>query len=583
MDTKRYCVYNKTTESFLSVGASVVDTTLEPLKAQQLLVDVENLTVESSFWLKPFKAIPVARIVSPFDMVFLDKDLRVIQCVELSPAVEPATFEGEAASALVLRLHTIYSSRTYPGDQFIICAAEELVRHLANVPSSTAAAPISRNSISSPEQTRENIGPTSDLGGDRAGKRQPASPSRGANQRTEIPAMEEVGRVEFQAEEIEAVISQVRRWSGEMEHPQVHVPIALTPEAIRKVKEAQADKSSQPMEAAPSNAVRTPPVAIDRPKRKQAASHALDESEKLEIQSEETRAGVEVHPRDIEAVVSQVLRWAEETGRPVARAARPTTPTSAAQTTASLSEQPGGKSDPAQSLKEDRSGQQQTAIQPTISDDTKKVSWMARFLRWSDELTRPLMRPQTAAGRRSESTGSAAGEAGEHRGSVRSSGDDHVRRPQPSPEKPSAKVRRRTATQHFESLKTRFVRWLDADTLAVPVLRSSERRRAKRHPLPGLVAYYWTGGTPQAHQIGDISTTGFYLLTNERWVPETLIRMTLQRPGTKGENPEDAISVISKVVRWGPDGVGYEFVLTDALELTIGKPEHAHRRAKSAH
>ena len=72
MDTKRYCVYNKTTGSFLSVGASVVDTELEPSKAQQMMVDVENLTTESSFWLKPFKAVPLARIICPFDMIFLD-------------------------------------------------------------------------------------------------------------------------------------------------------------------------------------------------------------------------------------------------------------------------------------------------------------------------------------------------------------------------------------------------------------------------------------------------------------------------------------------------------------------------------
>jgi len=58
----------------------------------------------------------------------------------------------------------------------------------------------------------------------------------------------------------------------------------------------------------------------------------------------------------------------------------------------------------------------------------------------------------------------------------------------------------------------KFLRWL-----------STDRRSSKRHPLPGLVAYYWTGGAPQAFHIADISTHGLYLLTDERWFPGTMI------------------------------------------------------------
>lgn len=90
----------------------------------------------------------------------------------------------------------------------------------------------------------------------------------------------------------------------------------------------------------------------------------------------------------------------------------------------------------------------------------------------------------------------------------------------------------------------------------------SDRRRTNRHPLPGLVAYYWTGGAPQANQIGDISETGLYLLTEDRPLPGTGIVMTLQRTDTRVENPEDSISVQTRVVRWGADGVGLAFVLS---------------------
>jgi Flp pilus assembly protein TadG len=65
-----------------------------------------------------------------------------------------------------------------------------------------------------------------------------------------------------------------------------------------------------------------------------------------------------------------------------------------------------------------------------------------------------------------------------------------------------------------------------------------------------------------SHEIRNISATGFYLLTRERWHPGTLVTMTLQRTdGTKeNSDTEQYISVLSKVVRVGQDGVGLMFV-----------------------
>jgi hypothetical protein len=102
---------------------------------------------------------------------------------------------------------------------------------------------------------------------------------------------------------------------------------------------------------------------------------------------------------------------------------------------------------------------------------------------------------------------------------------------------------------------------------------SSDRRRAERKPLPGLVAYYWTGGSPKAYRIGDISSQGFYLLTPERWFPGTLVLMTLQRTDTAGRNIEDSIAVQSKVVRWGDDGLGLAFVLAREMDETADQTE----------
>jgi hypothetical protein len=109
------------------------------------------------------------------------------------------------------------------------------------------------------------------------------------------------------------------------------------------------------------------------------------------------------------------------------------------------------------------------------------------------------------------------------------------------------------------SLGARLKRWFSAEP--------PSGNRSNRHPLPGLIAYHWSGGTPQPYPLGDISGTGFYLLTDERPYPGTLIMMTLQRTGTNGERLGDSIAVYTKVIRWGPDGVGFAFVAPEVKDV----------------
>jgi hypothetical protein len=94
--------------------------------------------------------------------------------------------------------------------------------------------------------------------------------------------------------------------------------------------------------------------------------------------------------------------------------------------------------------------------------------------------------------------------------------------------------------------------------------KALDPRKAPREPSYGLAAYYWTGAAPTAHAIRNISSTGMYILTEERWYPGTLILMTLQDADGKDDSMEGSISVHSRVVRWGTDGVGLQFVPQDA-------------------
>lgn len=102
-------------------------------------------------------------------------------------------------------------------------------------------------------------------------------------------------------------------------------------------------------------------------------------------------------------------------------------------------------------------------------------------------------------------------------------------------------------------------------------LFSQERRRAERLPYPELAAHYWNGGSPSEHNIRDISSTGLFLLTEERWYPGTLLVMTLQKKDRAEDDAERSISVQSKAVRWASDGVGLEFILPELSDPRRGQ------------
>jgi hypothetical protein len=91
-----------------------------------------------------------------------------------------------------------------------------------------------------------------------------------------------------------------------------------------------------------------------------------------------------------------------------------------------------------------------------------------------------------------------------------------------------------------------------------------DNRVALRRSIPGLTAFFFTGGAPVPHGIRDISETGVFVLTQERWYPGTVIRITLtdQREPTV----ERSFTVNAIVMRWGNDGVGLHFIFPEKKE-----------------
>ncbi len=299
MESQKYCVYNQTRESFLSLEVTVADARAGDLRD---LVERLNTKPDSGLWMVPYRGIPPARGLSPIDLVYLDCDYRVIQEVESFPTSTIEPLKEEAASALVMPAHTIYSSQTQPGDQLVICVAGEMERRLERLSSSFVSSPTASNNVSAAWRQQENNS---------------------------------------------------------------SIPIPL-----------------------------------------------------------KTRS---THVQSISQRPDAMNNFEPKTSRP-------------------------------------------------------------------------------------------------------------------------------------NSLKTWLQNWL-----------SSDRRRAHRHPLPGLVAYYWTGSAPKAYQISDISSSGFYVLTEERWFPGTMVLMTLQRTDAAGRNLDESIAVQSRVVRWGNDGLGLAFVPSRAVDAKSGE------------
>lgn len=87
-----------------------------------------------------------------------------------------------------------------------------------------------------------------------------------------------------------------------------------------------------------------------------------------------------------------------------------------------------------------------------------------------------------------------------------------------------------------------------------------EADRAERKQVNQFAAYRWDGSGVAQDTVRDISSSGLYLVTSERWQTGTILTLTLQREGSLDPDPSRRITAQAKVVRFGPDGVGLTFV-----------------------
>lgn len=89
-------------------------------------------------------------------------------------------------------------------------------------------------------------------------------------------------------------------------------------------------------------------------------------------------------------------------------------------------------------------------------------------------------------------------------------------------------------------------------------------RRDLRFVADELDVVYRTEARQKRARIRDISATGLYMLTADRWAPGTGLPLTVNKWRLQGENPQAAVRLNANVVRHGKDGVGLEFLNGDS-------------------
>src|ERR1035438_529736 len=117
MESQQHCAYNQTRGCFLGLDVVAGDF------SGAVLNDWTSMLTPNSgagLWMVPFRGIAATDVKVPLDLVYLDKDCRAIDEVEFFPTFRVSPSSPPAASILALPIHSIYSTRTQPGDQLIL-------------------------------------------------------------------------------------------------------------------------------------------------------------------------------------------------------------------------------------------------------------------------------------------------------------------------------------------------------------------------------------------------------------------------------------------------------------------------------
>ncbi len=127
MEVRAHCAYNQSRECFLGLEVTADDFRAENLEER---LTTRALRSGEGLWVVPCRGVPTTDPYAPLDLIYLDEDCCVTETVESYPTFLAIPSSLRAPSLLVLPAHSIYSSQTQPGDQLVLCVAEEMAGRL---------------------------------------------------------------------------------------------------------------------------------------------------------------------------------------------------------------------------------------------------------------------------------------------------------------------------------------------------------------------------------------------------------------------------------------------------------------------
>lgn len=631
METGRHCAYNVTRNALLSERVWCVDEFLGEAELLELVMNGPGIDRHSGVWVGRSPGwIDLPRLFA-FDFVYLDEERRIVESGGVGPGAGfPPIGEG-VAGALILGSRRLAETGATAGDQLRICAQAEvaaLVKAASPSPvqaeSARSAASIPPASLTAFEVSRYSEFVFEPFGGSLVYLPQAETP---LPQSTEyflpdqrkaaaenVASAEPAGAVEQEAvdlpvmdaadksaEILESRGKRTKKKAGtgaqagpEQTPPQAPTPQEephfYTPKPIRFFDPAAAtDKQESPPRDEPEE-IRARP-ATQLPPELKAAIKQIDEQLRREREELENR-GKESRPKDRKRKPAK--KMAAKTGEPApVKPAHPAWEELAETSGSMIKLEPEAIETPTEMIA-DSDEEIATPVEEQIEPAPPVAALEAALESGESEAEIAATKPLSAAGPVAEkmSPPESATPLEETRLSAKiaptaptepevivlapvAASEPRTALPVQEPvretpreiaEPEATPVKKPKRRKEGPTLGERLHRWIGTETS-----RIADRRRGERVALTGLVAFYWSGGAPRPHEIVNISKSGFYLRTKELWLPDTLVRMTLQRnPRPDGQQEvegsgSESIGVLARVVRIDEEGVGHEFVTTEAL------------------
>jgi hypothetical protein len=626
METKRYSAYNSTRGTHLNGKLSLVDRELEPLKFLELLIGGLGLDSESGLWLKPLACPPRVPRVFPFDLVYLDRDQQVIQAAEVFPNGEFPPYTEDVASALILPLHAASSTQTRPNDQLLVGAVEgpaeqsageaappdqktpELVPEALTQMSVLAlrdatvdtSAPMAMAETSSESGATKNKAPNLTLA-------EPIVASNGSTSTKSwelplegfwTPAAESISgsngdsmRIKRGAAQAGGTASAASARIAPVLPPAApHPPVQSVGSTVAQYRTWQVSNSTVPNAA---------PTSSKLPAQKSEPKQSPDP--KLIARLAETGKGLggktTSTARPTQAVTDPDARQESNGGgaeiaSETSNAMNPSVSTPAGPLSGALLGDTEGVSvsnGSAPSEEPVENGAATSASPGSITPEPVVTPLEASLPEWiatPDGAPPVVIPPAPPAVSRTSQSPTLAMRSKQERlvldplsrvdRPTAVAGPRDEKKAEPASHLPSVPemiaglkdallslgkaARSQAPARSQQSVQTRLSAWMNPEAL------HRDRRRAVRRTVPGMVAFYFTGGAPQPYTVADISATGFYLVTRDQWMPQTMIQMTLQKPASDGKPRKESITVLTRIVRKGSDGIGAEFIMPESLD-----------------